>query len=224
MSDACMEGEPGAGAACTPRPRSIPAVIARVMSSVTPSFRSDAPGSAASTRESPCWFADPRAQLVQPMGVAGPGGGPSSEPPTQNTIASTPEACWFSSQMLSPPVAAVASVSAATPPPRASEQPAVESDSEDEGEDEFEGEGGEEGGADGVASRAPQLGKLWGSEQFPEGSGTTYACWDWANIMAAQEWVCPCKDRRNCIGRERLRPEDLLLHRKEYQTTRPTNR
>lgn len=59
---------------------------------------------------------------------------------------------------------------------------------------------------------------LWSREQLPEGT-SGHACWDWANILAAQDWCCPCRDRRNCIGRERMKPEQLLLHRKEFQTS-----
>ena len=60
-------------------------------------------------------------------------------------------------------------------------------------------------------------GHLWGKAQFPEGQ-KKHACWDWANIQAAQAWSCPCEDRRSCIGQERMKPEALLIHRKEFQT------
>ena len=66
-------------------------------------------------------------------------------------------------------------------------------------------------------------GKLWGPEQFPEGTKGPY-CWDWSNIQAAQAWECPCEDRPNCIGAERIRPEELLIHRKEICTTLRMNR
>lgn len=62
-----------------------------------------------------------------------------------------------------------------------------------------------------------QTGELWTTDQFPEGN-KGHACWDFANIIAAQEWSCPCTDRRNCIGHERLKREALLIHRKEFQT------
>lgn len=65
---------------------------------------------------------------------------------------------------------------------------------------------------------APPMGELWSADQFPEGT-RNHACWDWSNICAAQQWSCPCADRRNCIGEERLKPEALLIHRKEFQTS-----
>jgi hypothetical protein len=43
------------------------------------------------------------------------------------------------------------------------------------------------------------------------------ACCDLGNLTAAQEWVCPCSDRRNCIGAERLNVLELYEHRKKFQ-------
>ena len=59
--------------------------------------------------------------------------------------------------------------------------------------------------------------KLWSKEQFPEGMGLK--CTDMANLMAAQAWSCPCRDRVNCIGGGRI-PNILHLyeHRKIFQT------
>jgi hypothetical protein len=200
------------------------------MSAVTPTPRPEAPES---SRESRCWFSYPSRQLVQTPGVAKQvrdrQSGASDSP------ASTAGECWFRSPLPKPPIASTAvasvradscAVSAATAHGSAvdSEHTSDDSDSADEEVEGEEGEEGEEGGADGVRPENPQLGKLWGSAQYPEGCKNDYACWDWANILAAQEWCCPCRDRRNCIGRERMRPEELLWHRKEYQTTRPTNR
>jgi hypothetical protein len=65
-------------------------------------------------------------------------------------------------------------------------------------------------------------GKLWGMDQFPEGT-KGHALWDWQNILAAQAWSCPCTDRRSCIGQERLKPEALLIHRKEQRTSMTGN-
>lgn len=62
----------------------------------------------------------------------------------------------------------------------------------------------------------PCSGKLWTAKQFPEGVFRN-ACWSWANIKAAQAWSCPCRDRQNCIGSDRITPEDLLCHRKSFQ-------
>ena len=64
--------------------------------------------------------------------------------------------------------------------------------------------------------------KLWGPAQFPEGM-RKHALWDWSNIQAAQAWTCPCAGTRNCIGQERIRPEDLLVHRKNHQTSLKCN-
>lgn len=69
----------------------------------------------------------------------------------------------------------------------------------------------------GTLNRNPLSGKLWTNRQFPEGY-KGHARWDLANITAAQAWSCPCKDRRNCIGEERISPIALAIHRKEFQT------
>ena len=88
------------------------------------------------------------------------------------------------------------------------------SDSEDEdSEDEFADE------EESVTTSSSNKGKLWDNRLFPEGM-KGYSCWDWTNCLAAQEWKCPCLDRRSCISRERLRTEDLLIHRKEQQTSK----
>ena len=65
-------------------------------------------------------------------------------------------------------------------------------------------------------------GKLWSSAQFPEGT-TGAQNYDAANLKAAQDWSCPCPDRRNCIGQERL-PNifELYEHRKRFRTTAQT--
>ena len=57
---------------------------------------------------------------------------------------------------------------------------------------------------------------LWGKDQFPEGI-KAHACWDYHNIQAAQNWACPCLDRHNCIGIDRIKLTPLLIHRKETQ-------
>lgn len=66
----------------------------------------------------------------------------------------------------------------------------------------------------------PQQGamKLWSKLQFPEGT-IGHKNWDMANLVAAQEWCCPCKDRANCISNDRLRVLDLYEHRKNFRLT-----
>ena len=70
--------------------------------------------------------------------------------------------------------------------------------------------------ADAAASQSS--GKLWSRRQFPEGVFGS-ANWDMANLEAAQEWECPCPDRFNCIGKDRI-PNifDLYEHRKKFRT------
>ena len=82
-----------------------------------------------------------------------------------------------------------------------------------------ESSGGESDEGDSGESRArakPAASKLWSSAEFPEGTlgGKNY---DMANLRAAQNWTCPCKDRRNCIGQERL-PDILRPPRVGYPT------
>ena len=46
------------------------------------------------------------------------------------------------------------------------------------------------------------------------------ANWDMANLAAAQNWSCPCTDRRNCIGAERgISLIHLYEHRKAFLST-----
>jgi hypothetical protein len=62
--------------------------------------------------------------------------------------------------------------------------------------------------------------KLWTNAQFPEGMTPLANNWDMANLSAAQDWTCPCSDRRNCIGAERgLTVLQLYEHRKGFLTT-----
>eukprot|EP00965_Chrysotila_dentata_P050255 1665225-Pleurochrysis_carterae.AAC.2 len=39
------------------------------------------------------------------------------------------------------------------------------------------------------------------------------------NLLTAQAWECPCVDRRNFIGSERIKIEALYNYRKAFQTT-----
>ena len=190
-----MDGVPSAAAACPSRSRFIPSYIARAMSSVTPRPRLERQGSAVATRESSCWFAYPTGQLVQPRGVAGPGGGPGSDPPPRSE-ASTSSGCWFRSPVAVPPITSAASecadpcaVSSDSAHEAASGSEASIDDSDSEVEDDEDE--GEECAAESSAVAHAQPGKLWGPAQFPEGNDSTYRCWDWANILAAHEWCCP---------------------------------
>ena len=60
-------------------------------------------------------------------------------------------------------------------------------------------------------------GKLWTKAQFPEGTDG-HQNWDLANLQAAQEWACPCPDRHNCIGKDRMTTNHLYDHRKHFRT------
>ena len=84
-------------------------------------------------------------------------------------------------------------------------------DSEDDAENEADAENGK-------GSSSKDAGKLWTKAQFPEGI-TGAANYDIANLTAAQDWTCPCSDRRNCIGVGRLDVVQLYQHRKDFQTT-----
>ena len=70
--------------------------------------------------------------------------------------------------------------------------------------------------AEALAGTKTLAGKLWTKAQFPEGV-TGHANWDIGNLKAAQAWECPCPDRRNCIGNERLPREHLYEHRKAFR-------
>ena len=63
----------------------------------------------------------------------------------------------------------------------------------------------------------PSSKKLWTNLQFPEGMNGARN-YDLANLQAAQEWSCPCPDRINCIGADRLTVLALYEHRKVFQT------
>ena len=96
------------------------------------------------------------------------------------------------------------------------EEVEYEYDSDEEewagGEEEGEGEEDAESDADGTAASdaggvrartSPGAGKSWTKAQFPAGVTNPYN-WDIRNLQAAQAWSCPCADRRNCIGADRL--------------------
>lgn len=73
-------------------------------------------------------------------------------------------------------------------------------------------------GPSSAGSTNSNSGKLWSLIEFPEG---TKGCanYDMANLQAAQQWACPCIDRRSCIGLERLSLLQLYEHRKHFRTT-----
>ena len=82
--------------------------------------------------------------------------------------------------------------------------------------------GSDDGSAAASAAATPKraAAKLWTKAQFPEGVRPMQANWDLANLTAAQEWNCPCTDRRNCIGAERgVTVLQLYDHRKQFLTT-----
>ena len=94
-----------------------------------------------------------------------------------------------------------------------------DSDSDRESASESCGDDGEAGPSHVTPSSSnPASGKLWTKEQFPEGADGP-ANWDLSNLTAAQAWECPCLDRRNCIGSERIPLLHLYEHRKLFRTT-----
>ena len=99
----------------------------------------------------------------------------------------------------------------------------VDDSSGDDGLDDFNddnSDAGEDADAEtAVTGPRAKSSKLWSNEQFPEGSSPLSANWDLANLKAAQEWECPCVDRINCIGSERLDVLKLYEHRKSFLTT-----
>ena len=70
--------------------------------------------------------------------------------------------------------------------------------------------------AEDIAVDRGKNGKLWTKEQFPEGTQGAMN-WDIENLKAAQDWECPCPDRRNCIGAERIKLLDLAFYRKHWR-------
>lgn len=69
--------------------------------------------------------------------------------------------------------------------------------------------------ADVDAPAGPRL-KLWTAKQFPMGYSAGYVS-SMDNLRAAQDdWSCPCADRRNCIGAERVDIFKLYEFRKAF--------
>ena len=209
----------------------LPAWISRLKSMVTPS---DSGSGAAQSPAASCWFTSPPVrQLSSARGASVPTGSADVDARHINAAPSRDATEWSQARNNS----------------RSSEcggeGPGIDSDCDsdcdsDREEDDDGGGDDDDVGDDDVGDeyfgaedehqlrrpgrpQAGNAGKLWGPTQFPEGL-KGHACWDWANIQAAQAWTCPCSDRRNCIGSERLKPEELLIHRKECQTTRVVNR
>jgi hypothetical protein len=97
-----------------------------------------------------------------------------------------------------------------------------ESSGNDEGPVKRSKPGGDESNADDEGPVRKKRSKphvhLWTKAHFPEGTNGP-ANWDMENLKAAQQWECPCKDRRSCIGFERLGLFDLYEYRKLFRTT-----
>ena len=100
-------------------------------------------------------------------------------------------------------------------------EPLVDSDDEWEGEEElFDEECPGCVAEEEVVTDAPILsGKLWTKAQFPAGVTGPYN-WDKKNLEAAQAWSCPCGDRENCIGADRLCVLKLYDYRQQFRQTR----
>jgi len=80
-------------------------------------------------------------------------------------------------------------------------------------------DGEEQGGSEAETESRPSTGKLWTNDLFPAGVRNPFN-WETANIQAMlDEWRCPCPDR-NCLSRERLGTEAVVLlyeHRKHFR-------
>ena len=70
--------------------------------------------------------------------------------------------------------------------------------------------------------KATGSGKLWTKKEFPAGVTNPYN-WDMQNLKAAQAWRCPCKDRDNCIGEERVCVLKLYDYRQKFRQTEAKN-
>ena len=68
------------------------------------------------------------------------------------------------------------------------------------------------------AIEVPRTAKLkpYASAQFPDGYHPGFVC-SMDNLKAAQDWSCPCHDRRNCIGQERIDIFKLYEFRKAFK-------
>ena len=103
-----------------------------------------------------------------------------------------------------------------------------DSDCDSDGEgayDAADADGADAADADGAnesATAAPALAsrqKLWTNREFPEGVTPLQSNWDMANLIAAQNWTCPCTDRTSCISADRLTVLQLYEYRKHFLTT-----
>ena len=92
-------------------------------------------------------------------------------------------------------------------------------------DDEWEGEDGEEEEEEeecvpcdvGTSAAPPSSSvKLWTKKQFPAGVENSNN-WRMENMRAAQEWSCPCLDRTNCIGADRICVLQLYDHRQRFR-------
>ena len=101
------------------------------------------------------------------------------------------------------------------PAPRVVHNAALEDDHLADSEDDAGSEDDDVGGEGGSSSQ--DAGKLWTKAQFPEGTMGA-ANYTMSNLMAAQDWMCPCLDRTNCIAPSRLTVLQLYEHRKSFLT------
>ena len=100
---------------------------------------------------------------------------------------------------------------------------AYDSDNEWEGEEEGEAaQSDDDGEADSAAcppcggAGSSSAGKLWTKALFPAGVEEANN-WRMENLQAAQSWSCPCTDRVNCIGADRLDVLQLYSYRQSFR-------
>ena len=91
-----------------------------------------------------------------------------------------------------------------------------EEDYEKDGDDVEEAETSQAARGSGASKHTSR--KLWSKQQFPEGTDGA-ANFTLANLRAAQDWECPCKDRKSCISSDRVDILALYDHRRTFRTT-----
>lgn len=67
-----------------------------------------------------------------------------------------------------------------------------------------------------VVARKPSE-KTWTTKEFPDGYEPGYVN-SLRNLNAAQEWSCPCQDRHNCIGADRINVLQLYEFRLAFRS------
>lgn len=58
--------------------------------------------------------------------------------------------------------------------------------------------------------------KPYNKAQFPDGYSQGFVC-SMDNLIATQQWLCPCPDRHNCIGADRMSVLQLYEFRKAFR-------